>query len=460
LCDRTKGCNPAPAVNDASECGINNSKSTYAKANTAAQATLLKSIQTACAGVDATSIGLTVACPGVTAADQPKALADCIAKSIDGDLVSGNVVDTNTRLFTVSTGSGSIAPKSKTLKDPRAVIELQGSQSLQIGNGAGDPTSNGLASGGGVVALYGAHCVGGNGNGFCLNDKDCGTDSGGLANGVCTPNAVVGGELTLTGAPVHNPADPNSFGNLLSISATCGGGVATCLVTRTKNAGNGTTTAGSINLTTGHYQATSPISTDVYVDAPVLDCNAFGSPCPYCDVTKHCHAGSGGSGSTDITRTCDAAPGAITTQCPVSGTTIAGTVPNPFSLATDTPPLNPAPGQGTKFCGFCDTSNAVNCQAGNSVCAVGCQTAAECDTKLGSGGHVCDFNTSVIGFHGDTGVSTITAAGADRQYTPFVSGLFCTGITNNGLVDSAAGLPGPVRVSLPYLFGYIQTKDP
>lgn len=493
-CVRTvnTGCNTAVGDNT-NECQVNQAKDPYAGAIVKAQTNLAKAINKACvtpaapalAPVPAATVGITniAACPGTaTAADDAsayKALIDCIQQSIGGDFTTGNVVDANQLALQISTGSvgvnGGLPNNNKLNHAPRELFQLTGAQLLQIGTAV--PSTSGVSPGGSLQVLNLAHCAGGNGNGFCINDADCGTDTSG-APGVCTGNTgtcdgtsptnigdgcttadsatvcgaaghctVVSGQVPMTGQPVFNPADPNSLGPVLNLSASCAGTVATCLVTHTKNSGNGTTTSGSLNVTTGDYSAASPIVTDVFVASVAADCTTF-RPCPVCNATTKLCDGEPGHFIPGIP--CDAGDGSVTIECKPPGSTGIH-VPNPFVL--DTTPKSMLPAQpGNKFCGFCDTSGSNGCQGGDAMCANGCQTLTDC---AGTGASVCDFSGTIAGFLGSTGTTLINAPGVPGEYEPVVSGIFCAGITNNGTVNTAAGLPGPVRVVLPYTLGYV-----
>jgi hypothetical protein len=453
-CDLSKGCNPLPAAPNAHECQVNQAKNPYAGAIAKAQTALSSAIVKACVSpvpVPASIVGITniATCPGAgtaaTDADAYNELVQCIEQSAGGDLTTGNVTDANELALQVSAGTGSLPPNNKFGKPPRMLLQLGGTQLLQIGTTP--PSGNGESAGGNITPLNLAHCVGGNGNGSCVNDvPDCGTDTTGTP-GVCTANAFVGPEIKITGTPAFSPG---GLGPVLSLSATCATGTPTCLVTHTKDSGNGTTTDGLINLTTGHYTSKSPIVTDVFVTGSAVDCSTF-KPCPVCDATSKSCIGT----QADVTAKCDVADQSVTIECTPTGVT-AIHVPNPFVLSTDPKSLTPA--SGFKFCGFCDNNAAGGCQGGAAMCANGCQTNTDC-TSLGIGATVCDFGSTSNGFLGNAATSIITAPGSDNQYEPEVSGIFCTGITSNGTVNGAAGLPGPVRVVVPYTFGYVVGKN-
>ncbi len=454
-CDLSKGCNTDTAPNT-HECQVNVKLDPYAGAIAKAQSALSAAIVKACVtpAVDPNSVGITniAGCPGTaTAVDPYAAVIQCIEQSVGGDLSTGNVTDANELAFQVSTGTG-LPPNNKFGHAPRLLLQLTGTQLLQLGTVA--PSNNGETPGGGMQVLNLAHCNGGNGNQACVNDADCGTDSAGVvaASGTCTTNPLVGSEVTIKGTPVFNPADPNSLGPVLNLSSTCSGGLGTCLVTHTKNSGNGTTTDGSIGLTSGHYTAKSPIVTDVFVTGVGQDCSSF-QACPVCNATtKHCDGVPGASPDTNAP--CDAPDQTVTIECKPNAVTSIH-VPNPFVLSTDAKSMTAA--SGNKFCGFCDNSASGGCQGGATMCSNGCQTNADCAAVAGA--TVCDFGSTANGFLGNTNTNLIAAPGADSQYEPEVSGIFCAGITTNGTVDGAAGLPSPVRVVVPYTLGYVVGKN-
>lgn len=456
------GCNTGGPDN-VGECQVDQSKNAYTKAIAAAQSKLLKDITTACItpGISAATVGLgdLTDCPGAAAsANLPddagafKALVECIEESVGGDLTTGNTTDAPMLAFQVSTGTGGVngglPPNNKFNHPPRLLLQLGGTQTLQLGTVA--PSTKGLSAGGNITPINLAHCVGGNGNGSCVNDVDCGTNAGG-AVGVCTNNTVTAGEMAVTGAPVFNPADPESIGPTLSETASCSGGVPTCLVTHTKNSGNGTTTVGSINLLTGHYSAASPIATDVHITGFNVTCSTF-QPCPVCNATtKRCEGTQ-----ANVAAPCTAGDQSVTIECQPTGT-VNATIPNPFVLSSDVKIMTPG-APGNLFCGFCDSSASNGCQ-GASMCTHGCQTFNTPGTQncVGvTGATVCDFTKTTAGFLGDTSVTSIQAPGTSHEYFPVVSGIFCAGISNNPTVDLAAGLPSPVRVNIPYAFGYVE----
>jgi len=474
------------------ECQVDQSKNAYTKNIAGAQTTLLKTVTAACItpGVSSNTVGLgnMTNCPGAAAAAAipNDALAfqqvvKCIEESVNGDFVTGNVVDTNLQALQSATGTGGLPPNNKFNHSPRLLLQLANTQLLQLGTAA--PTNNGLSVGGNITPINLAKCqtnngpctggltctVGGapcatdadcfvpngNGNGSCVNDVDCGTNNAGVA-GHCLNNPVVGGEMKITGAPVFNPANPNSLGPTLTVSPSCNGSTAACLVTHTTNSGNGTTTDGSIDLLSGHYTASSPISTDVYVVSITADCSTF-QPCPVCNAsTKTCSAAPFGP--------CSAGDQAVTVECRPGGSP-AGTVPNPFLLSNDIKTMV-ASAPGNKYCGYCDSNAAAGCQGGATMCSHGCQTfntggTQNCNGVAGA--TVCDFGDTAAGFYGDSGTPSISGPGIINQYLPTVSGIFCSGIAGTSptaaLVNASAGLPSPVRVIVPYALSFVEPSN-
>jgi len=121
--------------------------------------------------------------------------------------------------------------------------------------------------------------------------------------------------------------------------------------------------------------------------------------------------------------------------------------------------LTPIVSTGTNiFCGHCDNNATPGCQGGTTMCAQGCQSAADC---VAVGGTLCDTGaaTEAPGASWDNGAFTIESQGAESQNAPVIAGSFCTGVTGVGLVDGTAGLPGPVRFIAQEVHAYGFTKD-
>ena len=571
------GCNSAtnvaPVTLDAAECQPDQTKGPVSKDAVKASAALSKDILKMCAtstppvdpatlGLDRIESCLIGECTGGTNAGTPcntanpggqckgggacdvnsslpKAygrIVDCIKNSADGDVAGGKTVDTVIRLLAKVTGTGALAPQSKTGPSdllPRQILQLTGSNILQIGSGVQGNSGTNSSAGGSVVQLSLAKCSSNPGNGLpaCINNKDCADSASG---GTCSRNTAGPGVNTLNGSQaVHKCCDGGTnlgkscavngdcpsaacsinaacAANILTVTETKSNGLTTCLVTRTKNAGNGTGANGTLNLTTGSYLSTSPIATDVNLIT-----------CP------RCSGGVCDSGAS-VGVACTAPEGSISSQCLPSTTPLA-TVPNPLTFTTggvalsanftgvggtcgfcedtgspangfcDTPPCDScgtstgSPGtcpagktcdtiSGTPkaFCGFCDSVNnqsgacdhggetTPGSAAGDPVCAVGCtgndQTGAnaDCVAKLGAG-HFCDFGKSAPGFHGDCSLTHLGGKGEANQYTPSTVGLFCTGRTGACAgpicVDGIAGLPGPVLLDQPYVWQYVYSTD-
>jgi len=463
-CDTSKGC-------PGGECVANAQKNDGAKDAGKARAKLEGLIKKKCidTGVAAADLGLS----NIPYCDPPidgaatdtiqfQSLAACIEQSVGGDLSTGVVDDTVLTQIARSLGTQGNAtqPQSKPGKaesDPRLVVAYQGANLLQIGNGGG--TTAPTISGGGTVTYSSlATCSGGNGNVACMRDKDCGTDSGGVGgscNGACSADICVGTGL-------------GTVGNTLTITGTCAGGIATCLHTKVQDAGNGTPAIVTVDLDTGSYASHAPIATDVYLTGLGVTCGSYAA-CPTCEggfCTGRCSNAPGTVCTSDATcgagtctgdgSACNVPDGTTTSEC-LPNAALLGTIPNPFDLSTNTTFLTPIASTGTTiFCGFCDNNASSGCQGGAAMCAKGCQSAADC---VSVGGSVCDTSTAVVGASWNPGASFITAQGHASQYAPVLSGAFCTGITNNGIVDGNAGLPGPVRFTSQDIHGYGFTKD-
>ncbi|MBI3783215.1 MAG: hypothetical protein HY270_07425 [Deltaproteobacteria bacterium] len=457
-CDKSKQCNPMSA-NDTNECQIDTSKSAYAKDAVGIRANLVKAVFAACQAtgkqVPPSDLGLDqiANCPGVAAAatdpDAYNALVDCITRRAEGDLASGKLVDTALFVYNKVTGTNAIAPQAKPgtvgTTQPRGILQIAGSQSLQVGTQAsGSPVSDG----GGLTEISGAHCVGG---GFrCTKDADCGKNSAGLAdtcanNSNTDPNCASGMPCrTLTGpGAVH---DASTDGNILTVSAQCSGTISTCLVTLTQDAGNGTPASGHANFAAGEVSTKAPIHTKVYVTDIFTPC-ASAQPCPFCVAGMSgntCDSGHtvGGSCSTAANvPTQECLPGAAGPNPPTA------TIPNPFLLSTE--PKSLTANGSNQFCGFCNNDPTQGCAFSYPGGA-----NQECVDK-GVGG-TCNFGSSGQGFQGDPNVASITADGVRSTYAPISTGIFCTGSADGGgTVDTAAGLPGPVRVTIPYIQAYL-----
>jgi hypothetical protein len=485
-CDFTKGCTPM-APWDANEC----QPMTNAGVSKA-QTKLLTDMTAKCSGASLDNIGLThmtdcmigtcaggtnnaaacnedngpAVCSGGGSCDFTNAianLASCIEASADGDFGTGKIVDTILRPLAKMTGTGSAVNAEGLHTDPlpRELIQFNGSEWLAIGTVAGSEAGT---QAGAVQYLSLATCNLGNEAKLCLNNKDCvgGTctrnpqycvntilnpsPTACTSDADCASNDSCGSELT--GTQVHKCCSGSittscatnadcgvgtcgytgCYGNILSVTQTSSNGSTTCLVTHTGNSGNGTTTTGAINLTTGQAVTQSPIATDVYLLGPGV------TGCGRC-VNHVCDTNSTNAGAA-----CTGADGQIDQGCFPAGGNL-GTIPNPFILTTGTRTMTPGAAPN-KFCGFC-----------NAAPAIGCQTAADCPSGT------CNFTGTNNGFYGDSTATTVTATGDVQQYAPTFVGVFCTGKTSSSLVNGSAGLPGPVRIIQPYVFGYSYSKD-
>lgn len=269
-------------------------------------------------------------------------------------------------------------------------------------------------------------------------NKVCGVTLGSLlhiaSESASVDPAEAGGAAPLKLTCVGQACDTegsNLIGNSLTSPTSSPANL--CLKTSTVDAGNGTTQDGTLNLGTGAQVSNAPISTEVY-----------GGKCPKCDsATKKCLRNSlldpvslnegkkcTNSGATDI-------------ACPPSGTPIA-TVPNPLNLSTGTTTITiPISGPGVNnpsgtFCGAC-----------NGDPTKGCQNDAAC-----GGDAPCDFGSNTGAFGVDA-ATEVKAIGHIGPVMPRLAGAFCTGSADNGgLIDTAQGLPGPVRLVQQQLNAY------
>jgi hypothetical protein len=219
------------------------------------------------------------------------------------------------------------------------------------------------------------------------------------------------------------------------------GSVPVCILMTAGDAGNGTFEMGSVNLTSGEQQSFQTLSATLLI----------GTTCPKCITsTGLCDSGDRVDqpclrrGSEDI-------------ACPP---TIAGSPPVitiPLALSTgvqtlNVPSNNPAGGvtnpAGT-FCGACDLAVSNPCQNDQD-----CIDKGFCSGGLGSGCCVFENNTGYAGEPCGAPPTTSSVEGAPGPFVPHLAGLFCTGKSGDGLVDSIAGLPGPVRYVEPRLNVY------
>jgi hypothetical protein len=446
-------------------------------------------------------------------------LAACATKSLEGDIASGGgLVDTLIRPFAKMTGTQGTAPTAKAgiaITDARGLLQLNGSQALLIGTGLQEANPSSI---GAVQQLALAHCTAvdpgnsfSNGQPACLNEKDCGckgtagtccqnndkvcvmssivppttgcsvnADCENLIvhdafcdSGTCKPRSCSSDtDCPYDGGPgekdhcgtyvtgwqnVHKccssvagkpscatDGDCSSGncdydgcrGNLLNIEETVSTVGAVCLYTFNQQAtNNDTSAAGAIDLLTGDALVQSPIQTDVYFTACGRCINPLAKT-GVCDNNNDtpCLAYDG-----QIDQACSPADA-------TSPTALTSTIPNPFILSTGLLTLTPAPGQegNNYFCGFCDADHSI-----------GCQTNADCPSAA------CDFSGAheAPGFAADASVTQITITGEAHQYAPIMVGTFCTGVTDNGLIDGSSGLPGPVRITQPYANIYLFSSD-
>jgi hypothetical protein len=297
-------------------------------------------------------------------------------------------------------------------ENPRMIDQISGSNLVQIGTSA---SASSPGTGQGVTYLALARCTNA-GPAFdlgCVSDPDCDTAKN-AGDGACPDASCPGDVCQFEG--------PKTDLNILTLTDSCANNLGTCLVSNTRDSGNGTPASGSINLATGALDQSAPISTEVWVTGTGQDC-ALQVPCPVCEggtctgvcsnnPLTTCTADSdcgGGNFCTSDGADCNAAPGTPTQQClPVydvlaSNTAPTAEIPNPFNLSTGTSELEAVTSAGTggglAFCGFCDADTSADpstcdydtfTNPTDGVCAQGCggtvpQGTAECAQRLNLG---------------------------------------------------------------------------
>lgn len=378
-CTGNASCTTLNAKSDptaASECTVNVGKGVAGAINTA-KGGLRKNLAAKCTDAQLVTLGFpTARCPdpaGSTPGLQVAELADCILNGAIGDIPNAIFGDPAGEVM--GRAAGQLIPDTPS---PIKVCGVTLGSILQIGSesASSDPTEPGGAQ--------------------------------------PQTTTCVGVACTTAGSPL--------IGNSLT-APTDATGIALCLKTSTQNAGNGTTTSGTLNLSTGAQSSFSPISTQV-----------FGSKCPKCDnTTKTCTGGANNGkkctqgGATDI-------------ACPPN-TMVIATIPNPLNLSTGTTTLtiplvmgNPA----GVFCGAC-----------NGDPTKGCQSDGAC-----GGDAPCDFGSNTGAFGVDS-ATQVVAVGHPGPVLPRLAGAFCTGSADSGMtIDASQGLPGPVRLVQQQLNAY------
>jgi len=259
----------------------------------------------------------------------------------------------------------------------------------------------------------------------CRVDTDCGG-----SGGTCT-----GMQLgCLFGQPLPVP-NPNS-------SAT-----STCIINRIVASATG---SGSC---TGDTAINFNLSSDLYLSGDLLPSVPGIQPCPVC-LNSLCVGGPNNGLACTPSDSASLGPAYPTTHdCPPPSAQFIGALPIPFALSTGTLTKTatdtdgPGPQQFT-FCGFC--RSAVAPQPFRNP-ATPCSSNADCTSAPFLR---CEQRTD--GAYGNGGASTITATGM-APTAPITDGLphdstlvsiFCIPPSFNGIVDSAADLPGPGTVSL------------
>lgn len=269
--------------------------------------------------------------------------------------------------------------------------------------------------------------------------KACGVVLGGLTHvgSVSTASTTfirpvaldpLGRDGCTDGTPLCPVKSLGAVGNLIDAPLqTFAGAIPICLETRAADAGNGTPAAGRIDLSTGLYELKAPVDLSIHI----------GETCPICNaITLRCNTGP------HLGLACNN-PGATDVACPATQVPTVPIIHQPLSFSTEmamlaVQPNNPGGGVtnpvGT-FCGYCDVDQAVGC--GNDS---DCVNAAVC----GGGQGCCVFGTNQGAF-ADANAHFVQVEGVRNPYLPQLVSLSCTGRSGDNLVDSAVGLPGPLR---------------
>jgi hypothetical protein len=222
---------------------------------------------------------------------------------------------------------------------------------------------------------------------------------------------------------------------------------------------------GSVDCSTGDSTIDLPLTSTIYLTGDFLNGQSCSQPdipgiqpCPIC-TDGTCKGGSRNGlpctpGTTALT---EAYP--TSQDCPV-GREELGSLPIPFLLTTGMQTKTATDTDGTgidgiqvrTFCAFCrDPSSSAFEGADTHGPAVPCISNADCTRTPFT---VCEQKED--GAFGNTFATTITETGSTggdlTDHLPHdatLASVFCIPPTYSGLVDPAAGLPGPGAVSLP-----------
>ena len=171
-------------------------------------------------------------------------------------------------------------------------------------------------------------------------------------------------------------------------------------------------------------------------------------PCPVCNAGK-CNGGPN-DGATCTGTSAIALPQYPTSHdCPPTTTVLIGVLPIPYALSTGNQTKStPAAGAGAGiFCGFCRDTNGTTAFKNP---AQSCKSSADCAepfedcTQLNAGA----FGKGAARSISETGTPTGAIATGGAPLASTLISVFCIPPTFNGIIDSAAGLPGPGAAAL------------
>jgi hypothetical protein len=253
-------------------------------------------------------------------------------------------------------------------------------------------------------------------------------------------------------APPVNTAEPDctdtgcNFGTPRPLPNPTNPGLSICVLNTWSAPASGT-----LDLSSGTSTMNVVLNSDVYVTGNLAQ------PCPRCSAT--------GSPSQPGMGSCDRGPRAgractttsstgLTRDCPTGG---VGTVASPCDGGPGFQNCCPTPATCNCPC----TAGGGNCCDGSHVGPISVTlspltTGTLIDTD--PGGLFCPGQTAV-GCFGSAACRTITENGVaagplttDIPASATLAAVFCIPSTNNGLIDTAADLPGPGAVTLPGTF--------
>jgi hypothetical protein len=453
--------------------------------------------------------------------DAYHALATCIEESAAGD--RHNAIISDSLLLPVvkgtgNSGNGTLPQGQGSDANPRMITSVQGSTMLQIGTIAGsdEPTAGGSTTYASLSSCSGGTVPDGS---PCVNNSDCGK-GGTCSNADCGVSSS-DTNFTCSGATCCQGFGLGPYGHTLTVTGACSDTAATCLWSTTDEVGNtGTGAVVTVDLASGNFEETAPITSHVYVTAlnpgasncssidvcPVCratditgakvkpgicegQClHAVGSPpLPALDGNVKCNkdtdcTGAGdwcsvkghglASGANTTNVPCDQPDGTATYEClgvKADGTAATNiNVPVPFVTGTGSGSapnlLLDSPTYAAINSGTSDAPSGVFCGSCSNDANEACQDNEDCGAGntccfLGTEPGCSGFTVPNPGFNGDTTVTAISANGSPSQYTPTVGGAFCAGSTGSSGLDADAGVPGPVRFIGQQYNAFTFTKD-